>query len=175
MREAPHLSPRGREPAPAKAGGRPRRLRRGRVRGPLHRRARDQEPLTPSLSAKQGEGAAERWTTTMDCRDWLSTLWPGSYKGVPFFFESDDEEGGRGLIVHKFPGRDDPFVEDLGEEPRLYEGSIYISGDDVDAAAVSLEELLSSPGPGVLVVPIRGPVAVHVQTWKRHHEKDKLG
>jgi hypothetical protein len=41
-------------------------------------------------------------------RDWLASLWPASYMGVAFFFDSDDEKGGRGPKVHEFPGRDDP-------------------------------------------------------------------
>src|SRR5690349_5511060 len=102
-----------------------------------------------------------------DCRDWLSTLWPGSYKGIPFFYEDAKESGGRGLVVHKFPHRDDPFVEDLGEEPRFFEGTIYIHGDDVDAQADSLTAAFAGLGPGVLVDPVKGPVSVHCQEFAR--------
>lgn len=110
-----------------------------------------------------------------ECRDWLSTLWPASFKGVPFYFESDEEEGGRGLVIHKFVNRDDPFVEDLGEEPRFFSGSAYVHGDDADAQAVTLAEVLASRGTGILTVPIRGPVPVQCQTFRRRHERDKLG
>lgn len=109
------------------------------------------------------------------CRDWLKTLWPASYKGFPFFFESDDEEGGLGLVIHKFPHRDAPFIEDLGEEPRIYSGHAYVHGEDADRLAVAFAERLVTHGPGSLVVPIRGPVMVRLQTFKRHNEKDKLG
>jgi prophage DNA circulation protein len=110
-----------------------------------------------------------------ECRDWLKTLWPASYKGVPFFFDSDDEEGGRGLVIHKFPNRDDPFVEDLGEEPRFYSGVGYVHGDNADTLAASLKETLASAGPGTLVVPYFGPVTVRCQTFKRSTEREKLG
>jgi prophage DNA circulation protein len=110
-----------------------------------------------------------------ECRDWLTSLWPGSYKGVSFWFESDDESGGRGLVIHEFPHRDDPFVEDLGEAPRFFEGAIYIHGDDVDAQAARLTETFASKGPGSLVLPIRGPVSVHCQEFRRSHQRDKLG
>lgn len=113
-------------------------------------------------------------TTTIN-RDWLTTLWPGSYKGIPFHFEREKSKGGRGVIVHVFPNRDDPFVEDLGENPRYYEGEIYVHGDDVDATAALLEETLATKGPGVLVVPMRGPVNVHCPEFERADEKDKLG
>lgn len=111
----------------------------------------------------------------MQCRDWLTTLWPASYRGFQFYFESDDEEGGRGLVIHKFPNRDIPFVEDLGEEPRFYEGAAYVHGDDVDRLAAQFADTLARHGPATLVVPLIGPVLVHCQTFRRHHERDKLG
>ena len=110
-----------------------------------------------------------------ETRNWLKTLWPASYKGVPFFFESDDEKGGRGLVIHQFPHRDDPFIEDLGENPRFYDGSAYVHGDDADALAVRLSETLASRGAGTLVVPIRGPVTVHCESFERNHQRDRLG
>ncbi|WIG52478.1 MAG: Phage tail/DNA circulation protein Mup43, N [Afipia sp.] len=109
------------------------------------------------------------------CRDWLSTLWPASFKGVPFYFESDKEEGGRGLIVHEFPNRDDPFVEDLGEAPRYYSGSAYVHGDEADQLASSLKAALASRGAGTLVVPYFGPVTVHCQTFERQTQRDQMG
>ena len=110
-----------------------------------------------------------------DCRDWLTTLWAVSFKGVPFYFESDDEEGGRGLVIHKFPNRDQPFIEDLGEEPRFFSGAAYVHGDDVDSLESSLKQALASRGAGTLVVPLSGPVTVHCQSFKRQHQRDKLG
>lgn len=110
-----------------------------------------------------------------DARDWLATLWPGSYKGVQFFFEKEEAEFGRDAVVHEFPHRDDPFVEDMGATARYHDGDIYVHGDDADAASVRLEEIFSTPGPGVLVVPMRGPVSVHALKGKRVYDKDKLG
>ena len=111
----------------------------------------------------------------MDCRDWLKTLWPASYKGVPFYFLSDDEEGGRDQVVHEFPHRDDPFIEDMGEAARYFSGSAYVHGDEVDSLERSLKSALVSRGAGTLVTPLSGPVQVHCQTFKRHHERDRLG
>lgn len=110
-----------------------------------------------------------------ECRDWLKTLWPASFKGVPFFFEQDKEEGGRGLVIHTFPNRDDPFVEDLGEEPRYYSGSAYVHGDNADSLANALKAALASRGAGMLVVPYFGPVTVHCQTFERATQRDQMG
>lgn len=111
----------------------------------------------------------------IECRDWIATLWQTSYKGVPFFFESDDEEGGRTLKIHERPNSDDYFVEDLGQAPRFYSGAAYVHGDDADTQAIAFAESLSSPGPGPLVIPILGPVQVQAMPWKRTAHKDQLG
>ncbi|WP_316168614.1 MULTISPECIES: DNA circularization N-terminal domain-containing protein [unclassified Bradyrhizobium] len=113
--------------------------------------------------------------TSQTSRDWLRTLWPASFKGVPFYFEQDKEEGGRGLVVHSFPNRDDPFVEDLGEEPRVYSGSAYVHGDSADALATALKAALASRGAGMLVVPYFGPVTVHCQSFERATQRDQMG
>ncbi|MCB2106352.1 MAG: DNA circularization N-terminal domain-containing protein [Rhodobacteraceae bacterium] len=110
-----------------------------------------------------------------ECRDWLSTLWAASFKGVPFYFESDKEKGGRDNVVHVFPNRDQPFVEDLGEAPRLYSGLAYVHGDDADRWADTLKSALASRGAGTLVVPYFGPVTVHCQTFERHTQRDQMG
>ncbi len=112
---------------------------------------------------------------TQQGRDWLTSLWPASYKGVPFYFEEDKEAGGRGLVIHEFPNRDDPFVEDLGEAPRFYSGAAYVHGDAADALASALKTALASRGAGILVVPYFGPVTVHCKDFERATQRDKMG
>ncbi|MFZ5715753.1 MAG: DNA circularization N-terminal domain-containing protein [Bradyrhizobium sp.] len=109
------------------------------------------------------------------CRDWLKTLWPASYKGVPFYFESDDEEGGRDNVKHVFPHRDPPFIEDMGEALRYYGGTAYVHGDNADGLASALKAALASYGAGMLVVPYFGPVTVHCETFKRSTHRDQMG
>lgn len=112
---------------------------------------------------------------TNSCRDWLKTLWQASYRGRPFYFESDEESGSRGLVVHNFPNRDEPFVEDLGENERLYRGVAYVHGDDADTQTRRLFDAMMKRGPARLVVPLHGPVLVHCKSVSRKHERDKLG
>jgi prophage DNA circulation protein len=109
------------------------------------------------------------------CRDWLKTLWPASYKGVPFFFEQDKEKGGRDTVDHVFPHRDDPFIEDMGEALRIYSGSAYVHGDNADALANALKAALASRGAGTLVVPYFGPVTVHCKSFERATQRDQMG
>jgi len=109
------------------------------------------------------------------CRDWTKTLWSASYRGQPFFFESDEEAGGRGLVEHSFPHRDDPYIEDLGENPRYFRGTAYVHGNDADAQANRLIDSLLKRGPARLVIPVRGPVLAHCKNAVRKHERDKFG
>jgi prophage DNA circulation protein len=108
-------------------------------------------------------------------RDWLKTLWPASYKGVPFFVEKDYEDGSRRIVEHEFPMRDDPFLEDLGEGVRHYEVDAYVASDAADADAASVIAICATRGPGALVLPAHGPVIVRCLTFQRNRSKDKHG
>jgi prophage DNA circulation protein len=110
-----------------------------------------------------------------DCRDWTSTLWPSSFKGVPFWVETDDEDGGRRLVVHEFPNRDLPFVEDLGEAVRRYSVTAYLASDMADVEAAALTAVCTMRGAGPLVLPIHGPVLVKCENFKRNRSKDRNG
>lgn len=80
-----------------------------------------------------------------------------SFRGVPFFVEASDRGGGRRAVVHEFPLRDDPFVEDLGRRARAFRVEGYVIGDDYlvqrDALLAALEDIA---GPGELVHPFHG-------------------
>lgn len=108
-------------------------------------------------------------------RDWLATLWPASYMGVPFYIERDEEDGGRRLHVHEFPNRDDPFIEDLGASVREWSVKAYLIGDASDAQSDGLVQMFVTKGPGTLVLPAQGPVNARLHTYKRERERDKMG
>jgi len=108
-------------------------------------------------------------------RDWLKTLWNASYKGTPFFVEKDEEDGGRRIVVHQFPMRDDPFLEDLGEDKRGFEVTAYVASDSADTDAGSLVATCATRGAGVLVLPTHGPITVRCLNFARERSKDKHG
>lgn len=108
-------------------------------------------------------------------RDWQSTLWDASFKGVPFYVEQAAEDGGRRLAVHEFPRRDDPFIEDLGSSARTFELVAYLASDFADSDASGLSETFDSAESGLLVLPARGPVQAFCKTFKRDDKLDKLG
>lgn len=80
-----------------------------------------------------------------------------SFRGVPFFVDSAARSGGRRLVVHEFPLRPDPFVEDLDRKARRFKVQGYVIGDDYisqrDALMSALED---TAGPGELVHPYYG-------------------
>jgi prophage DNA circulation protein len=108
-------------------------------------------------------------------RDWLSTLWPASYKGVPFQIESDSEKGARRKAVHQYPGKDDPFIEDMGADKRDFSITAYVASDSADTDAASLMAICDQPDAGALVLPMQGPVTVQCFSFERKREKDKHG
>lgn len=80
-----------------------------------------------------------------------------SFRGAPFFVDVAERGGGRRTVVHEFPLRDDPFVEDLGRRARTFRVDGYVVGDDYlaqrDALLAALED---EAGAGALVHPYYG-------------------
>lgn len=81
-----------------------------------------------------------------------------SFRGVPFLVESSDRSGGRRAVVHEYPGRNEPAIDDLGRAATRYALEGYVVGDDYLAARDALLEALEEPGPGELVHPYYGVV-----------------
>jgi prophage DNA circulation protein len=79
-----------------------------------------------------------------------------SFRGVPFFVESAESGGGRRAVVHEFPLRDDPYVEDLGRKARTFRLEGYVIGDDYLTQRDKLLSVLEAEGPGELVHPYLG-------------------
>lgn len=111
----------------------------------------------------------------MPCRDWLSTLWPASFRGVPFFVQHDEEIPGRRLVVHEFPNRDLPYIEDLGEAARRFSVEAYLASDTADVQAAALVAAVALKGAGTLVLPSHGVLMAHALTASRMRDKDTAG
>lgn len=107
-------------------------------------------------------------------RDWPSTLRRASFRGVAFFVETDDVETGRRLIVHEFPKRDVPYVEDMGRKANRISVTAYLVGDAADSEAMSLRGACESAGAATLVLPMER-LKAHCESCKRNFKKDQLG
>ncbi|HEU4806115.1 MAG TPA: DNA circularization N-terminal domain-containing protein [Nitrobacter sp.] len=108
-------------------------------------------------------------------RDWLSSLWQASFKGVPFKVERDAEAAGRRIRIHEFPMRDVPYLEDLGELRREFDVMAYVASDSADVDAASLISVCAARGAGVLVLPSHGPITARCLTAERRRDKDRHG
>lgn len=99
---------------------------------------------------------------------------PASFRGVAFKVDGDDLQIGRRTVVHEYPGRDTPSVEDMGRETREYALSAYLIGPDFIAERDRLIEALEQVGPGELVSPWYGRMNVVVMGKQRisHSKKD---
>lgn len=94
---------------------------------------------------------------------WRDNLLPASLNGVEFLYKQVSNKLGRRTEVHEFPGRDDPFAEDLGRLARKYPISAFLIGENYASAREDLIAVLESdPGPLGLnfIHPYRGVFSV---------------
>lgn len=97
---------------------------------------------------------------------WRDSLRPGSFRDVPFHIEAADQKGGRRQVVHEFPQRDDPFIEDLGLRPHGFTLDCLVLGADYMTARDALIAALDGAGAGTLIHPYRGALTVSCEGWR---------
>ncbi|MCU0839654.1 MAG: DNA circularization N-terminal domain-containing protein [Rhodospirillales bacterium] len=91
----------------------------------------------------------------MTAASWRAGLRPASFRGVPFHVREADVGRGRRIAVHQYPGRDEPYAEDLGRAARTYTITAFVLPPDPLARAARLADALEAPGAGTLVLPWR--------------------
>ena len=91
---------------------------------------------------------------------WRERLKPASFRGISFFVEGSNVDGGRRVVERDFPGRNISYIEDVGRATRHYKVTAYILGDDYDRQRDALQAALEKPGLGDLVHPYYGTVKV---------------
>lgn len=107
-------------------------------------------------------------------RNWLRALRRASYRGASFYVETDKVETGRRLVVHEFPHRDTPYVEDLGRSANRISVTAYVAGDNADGAEQALRSACDAGGAATLSLPMIAMQA-HCEKCSRDFHKDKLG
>lgn len=91
---------------------------------------------------------------------WREQLLPASFRGVRFNVRRNGFQFGRKVVVHEYPLRDTPYVEDLGRRARVMRIDAIILGDDYRATRDALIEAIEAYGPGKLVHPYYGELTV---------------
>lgn len=102
--------------------------------------------------------------------DFIKSLRPASFRGVPFGVKVAEGRFGRRLAPHEYPKRDLPFIEDMGRKMRaisfvgfLVSNSRIYGGGDVIAQREKLIEAAEAKGPGLLVHPTLGDLTVSLE------------
>lgn len=106
---------------------------------------------------------------------WRPILKTGaSFRGVPFSTVDAEARIGRRSVLHEYPQRDEPFVEDLGRRARMFHVEAYVAGDDYLQRRDALIAAIEQAGPGELVHPRYGSrqVAVHDYVTVRESARD---
>lgn len=94
------------------------------------------------------------------------TLVGAMFRGVPFHVDTSERSGGRRVVRHEFPGRDLPFVEDLGRAARGFQVEGYVLGADYLTARNALLDALEEAGPGELAHPYYGSIRVICASYR---------
>jgi prophage DNA circulation protein len=98
----------------------------------------------------------------MGWRDNLHLEGLGSFRGIEFYVNSVESNVGRRTVVHEFPGRDLPMVEDMGLLARRFSLDCYVLGDDYFERRDELIKEFELGGTGPLIHPYWGNMTVAV-------------
>lgn len=91
---------------------------------------------------------------------WRTQLRRARFRDAEFFVQSADTEEGRRGVLHEYPQRDDPYVEDMGRKAGEFTLEALVLGEGYFAARDALRTALQTPGPGELVHPTLGRMQV---------------
>lgn len=97
---------------------------------------------------------------------WLTEIQQATIDGVPFQVEGSESSYGRRAVVHEYPLRDKPFVEDLGRKARNFMVEGFVLGPAYIQARDALTDALEQPGARRLVHPYLGERTVTVLEFK---------
>lgn len=98
-----------------------------------------------------------------------------SFRGVPFFFRSENSQEGRKTVTHDFVGSDRRFVEDLGQLPPIFTLDAFVSGPDAFVKRDNLRRALDTPGSGTLSHPVRGNIEVTAKAYSIRSTNTAIG
>lgn len=106
---------------------------------------------------------------------WKHELRPASFRGVPFLVESSDQKLGRRAVQTEYPGRDEPYPEDMGRRAWGDTIKAFVLGDDHLQQAARLAVALNGFGPGELVHPFLGTRLVQIGEVSLSHSSREGG
>lgn len=102
-------------------------------------------------------------------------LLQAQFRGVPFWIDRAAMTAGRRTVIHEYPLRDKPFVEDLGRATRTITLTAFVVGRDYVEQATKLLAAVEEPGSGQLVHPWLGEMTVTATAASTLTFDDRLG
>ena len=106
---------------------------------------------------------------------WREQLRAASFRGVSFNYRGGDLGGGRRVVNHVYPMREENYAEDMGRKARTISLTAVIAGDDYMARRDQLLAALEAVGPGALVHPYHGTVEVLCESFSCREETGRGG
>lgn len=106
--------------------------------------------------------------------NWLKTWRRASFRGAKFWVDKDQVGTGRRLVVHEFPHRDTPYVEDMGRAANKISVTAYVASDSALSEAQALFKACEARGAATLQLP-EERLKAQCETCERAWDKDKQG
>lgn len=106
---------------------------------------------------------------------WKARLLPASFRGARFHMEDSAREGGKRVVLHEYPMRDDPATEDMGRRARTVTVNGYTIGPNYDLLLEALIAACEAPGPAVLTLPNTPPQMVRCDTYSTLTTREEGG
>ena len=97
---------------------------------------------------------------------WRDGYLRASFRGIRFEVDAHETAAGRRVQTHEYPGRDEPFTEDLGRRAGQFTLEAYIVGDDYRRRRDLLVAACDRPGVGTLVHPYLGVRRVNCARYR---------
>jgi prophage DNA circulation protein len=91
-----------------------------------------------------------------------ANLRPGALRGLLFYVQTSEENSTRRWVTHEFPGRDEPWHEDLGAKTRSFSIEGLLVGPDVVLQRRAFARAAADPEPATLLHPWLGAMRVVV-------------
>ena len=106
----------------------------------------------------------------------MQFILPATFRGIPFHCDMASGLNGRRVAIHEYPGRDTPWVEDMGRAMRVGTLDGFVLGDLAEAEMQLLRLAAEQPGTAIMTHPTRGLLKVTLIAPLRWGErKDALG
>lgn len=106
---------------------------------------------------------------------WRDKLRPASFRGVAFEVDAAKRPIGRRVVTHEYPGKNLPYVEDMGKVTREHKITAFVIGADYMDRRDKLLTAIETEGAGELVHPWLGTLKVTAGVGEETHAWDEGG